>query len=381
MTQAAVIPPVAGASERTRPGRIPWARPDFWGNEQDYVCDALRSTWISGGPYVERLEAEVAEYCGVPYALAVSNGTTAIHLAFLALGIGPGDEVIVPGFCFMAAANMALHVGARPVFAEVDPKTWCLTAEEAEKHISPHTRAIVPVHTYGNVCDMEPILKLARERSIVVVEDTAEAFATTYRGMKAGAIGDIGTYSFQATKTITTGEGGMVVTHDKALFEQMILFRSHGMNRRRYWHEVAGHNFRLTNLQAALGCAQMEKLDSITAQRRRVHRRYKNALGNSRGLILQWFDDDIDPVLWAMAVRLEPESYPQGRDSVIEQLMDAGIETRPGFYAASLMDVYDHPEVPICEGLGREIISLPTFPSLSDEEVVSICKTLEGLRS
>jgi perosamine synthetase len=228
---------------------------------------------------------------------------------------------------------------------------------------------------------MDPIEALAREKSIAVVEDAAEAFATRHGGRRAGAIGDIGTFSFQATKTITTGEGGMVVTHDRRLFEKMVLFRSHGMGRKRYWHEVAGHNFRLTNLQAALGCAQFEKLDSITSERRRVHRSYQSRLGDTDGIVLQRFEDEVDPVLWAIAVLLEPKSYPQGRDWVIDKLMDEGIETRPGFYAASLMELYGRPELPICERIGREVVSLPTFPSLTDGAIDFICNKLVGLRS
>jgi perosamine synthetase len=194
-------------------------------------------------------------------------------------------------------------------------------------------------------------------------------------------MGVMGTFSFQATKTITTGEGGMVVTESEELCDKMCLFRSHGMLRRRYWHEVAGHNFRLTNIQAALGCAQLQNIDQIICERRRVHTAYQRHLINIGGVIMQDFRPEVNPVLWAFAVRLDPEAYPQGRDVVIDQLKLEHIETRPGFYAASLMGhLYVSPRLPICEDLSREVISLPTFPTLQDDQIEFICAKLKGLR-
>lgn len=360
---------------------IPWAKPDFWGNEQEYVAQALTSTWISGGAFVDRLERDFADYCGVQYALTASNGTTALHMAYLALSVGPGDEVIAPGFGFLAVANMALHVGAKPVFVEVDPATWCVTAAEIEKRLSPRTKVIVPVHTYGNVCAMDEILNLANDRGIPVVEDAAEAFASRYKNRLAGTMATIGTFSFQATKTITTGEGGMVVTERKDLHDMMWLYRNHGMLRKQYyWHELAGHNFRLTNLQAALGCAQLEKLDRIIAERKRVHNQYQWHLSDFPGLTLQHFPPEVDPVLWAIAAKLDPSAFPQGRNTVMQQMKQAQIETRPGFYAPSLMDLYDCPRLPVCEDISRQVISLPTFPTLRDDQIESICARLKSLR-
>ena len=251
--------------------RIPWAQPILYGMEATYVAKALESTWISGGPYVEELEKRIAEFQEVPFALAVNNGTSAIHLAYLGIGLQPGDEVIVPGFGFLAAANIALHMHAKPVFAEVDPDTWCLTAETVAPCLTPRTRAIVAVHTYGNVAPMAELCELGRRHGIPVIEDVAEAFGSRYQGKPAGSFGTLACFSFQATKTITTGEGGMVLTRDADLHKAMLLYRSHGMNQRRYWHEVPGHNFRLTNFQAAMGCAQLDALETIVSQRQRMH--------------------------------------------------------------------------------------------------------------
>ena len=260
-----------------------------------------------------------------------------------------------------------MNMGIIPVFAEVDPLTWCLTAEAIEKCITPHTRAIIPVHTYGNVCDMDSIMDVAKKHNLPVIEDTAEAFASRYKGKLAGTMSDIGSYSFQATKTITTGEGGMVVTNDEEIANKMALYRSHGMLRKRYyWHELPGYNFRLTNLQAALGVAQMERLDKIVMERKRVHVTYRKYLEIKPGIHLQEFSEDVDSVLWAIALKLDPAAYPQGRDTVVTQMREANIETRPGFYTPSQMPhIYNCPPLPICEEIARQTISLPTYPSLS----------------
>ena len=357
---------------------IPWAKPDFWGNEVDYVTKALTSTWISGGVYIDQLENEFKEILGKKHVLAVSNGTTAIHLAYLGLDIKPGDEIIIPGFCFLASANIALLTGAKPVFVEVDVDTWCMDPEDLERKITPRTKAIVPVHTYGNVCDMEDIMHMADSKGIPVIEDCAESLFSKYNDKQSGVFGLINTFSFQATKTITTGEGGLVVTDDDALAEKMMLYRSHGMNRQKviYWHELPGHNFRLTNLQAALGVAQLEKSEIIVAERKRVYETYYKYLTGVNGVKLQKVSDNIDPVIWAVALQLDPLAYPQGRDAVIQQLKGVGIETRPGFYASSLLTIYDKHSLPICENISKTVISLPSFPTLSNEQIEFICKEL-----
>jgi perosamine synthetase len=373
----------ARESRKTVPSaqaKIPWANAVLWGKESEYVVDALSSTWISGGPYVERLEREIGRFSGTRQALAVCNGTAALHVAYLGLDLKPGDEVVVPGFAFMAAANVAIHMGAMPVFAEVDPRTWLVTAATIEPCLTPRTRAIVCVHTYGNVCEMDEILSLGASRGIIVIEDAAEAFASRYKGRPAGAMAPLGTLSFHATKTIATGEGGMVLVSDDAMADRMRLYRSHGTLRRRYWHEVPGHNFRLTNLQAAVGCAQLEFLDRIVAERKRVHRRYLANLDGAPGLAPQEFRPDVDPVLWAMAVRLDPAAYPQGRDGVAGQLADSGIETRPGFYPPDTMDFYGQPPMPVCDAVAGQVLSLPTFPTLTDEQIDFICGRLRDVR-
>lgn len=360
---------------------ISWAGPHFWGNEEAYVVEALRSSWISGGAYVERLEDDFARFCGSPHVVSASNGTTALHMAYLALGIGAGDEVIVPAFGFMGAANVALHVGAKPVFSDVDPATWCMTVADIEKCITSKTKAIVPIHTYGNVCEMAAIMELADSRGLTVIEDAAEAIGSRYRGRCAGTIAPVGIYSFHATKTITTGEGGAAVTASTELRDRMRLFRSHGMAAKRYWHEVAGHNFRLTNLQAAIGCAQLEQVDTIIGHRARVHDAYVKRLPRIDGLSLQHFTADVDAVVWAIAVKLDPAAFPQGRDALIEQLKQLGIETRPGFYDSNAMPhLYEHSQTPHSDTISRQIISFPSSPTLTEDEIEFVCASLSSCK-
>ena len=360
---------------------IPWATPSFWGNEKKYVADALDSGWISSGEYVDQLEESFADYCQIPYAVSASNATTATHMSYLALNIGSGDEVIVPGFGFICAANIALHVGAKPVFAEVNEESWCVTAANIEKLITKKTKAIAVIHTYGNVCDMDAIMPLAESNNLAEIEDAAQSRGSKYKGKFSGTIGTVGIFSFQATKTITTGEGGAVITSDEKLRDRMKLFRSHGMTVKKYWHEVAGHNFRLTNMQAALGCAQLEKIDQITVERSRVYDSYKANLSKIDGIKMQKYSDNVEPLVWVVGLTLDSSAYPQGRDQLIIQLKEKGIETRPGFYSANTMPhLYGDLKLPICQSLSDSVISLPSSPILKNEEIHYICEALKSLR-
>jgi perosamine synthetase len=361
---------------------IPWTQPDYWGNEIAYVTKAMESTWLSGGAFHNQFEEQFKEILKKKHALAVSNGTTAIHLAYLGLGIKPGDEIIIPGFCFQAAANIALQMGAKPVFAEVDKDTWCLNPQDVENKITSKTKAIIPVHTYGNCCEMDEIINLAKSKNIIVLEDCAESLFSSYKGEQSGTLGLVNTFSFQATKTITTGEGGLVVTDDDELAERMMLYRSHGMNRNKviYWHELPGHNFRLTNVQAALGVAQLEKKDTIIKERKRVYHTYVELLSGIEGIAFQKINDTVNPLIWAIALKLDAKAFPQGRDAVMNQLKEVGIETRPGFYASSILPIYEKHSLPICEDVSKNVISLPSFPTLTNQQIEFICKEFIKLK-
>ncbi|MDB4964866.1 MAG: arnB [Myxococcales bacterium] len=362
--------------------RIPWAKPMFTDRERRHVIEALESTWISGGPYVDRLEREFTAHHGAPYGIAVSNGTTALQVALLALGVGPGDEVIVPGYCFVAPGNMVIACGAQPVFVDIEADTWSVDVDAVATAITPRTRAIIAVHNYGNVCDLTALRHVCDRAGVALVEDVAESAFSKRDGQFAGTVGDLGCFSFQATKTITTGEGGFVLTPRQDLYDKMRTIRDHGMRRgKRYWHDEVGFNFRLTNLQAALGCAQLEVLDQIIAERGRVWRGYQSQLGGVAGVALQHFQPGVEPVMWAVALRLDERQF-GARDGVIDKLAAAGIETRPGFYPFHVMPLYQRygaRPLAVAEEVGARVISVPTFPALTDEEIADVCTHLREL--
>jgi len=314
----------------------PVAQPNLKGNEFNYLCDAFLSTWISStGAYINRFENDFSNYCGTKHGVAVSNGTVAIHLALLALNIGKGDEVIIPDLTFAATINAVLHAGATPVIVDVEEDSWCINPIEIEKAITPKTKAIIPVHVYGQPCDMDKIMDIAKKHSLKVIEDAAEAHGAEYRGKKVGSFGDISCFSFFANKIITTGEGGMCLTNDDSLNDRMRVLRDHGMNKeKKYWHDEVGYNYRMTNLQAAIGCAQLERIESIINSRNEIEQKYKNTL-SSFGLI-QWQKEfeNRKKVVWLVSVLSEK------KDSITHVMKENGIDVRPFFYPLSDMPVY-----------------------------------------
>lgn len=268
---------------------IPVANPSLDGNERAYVLDCLESGWISSqGGYLRKFEAALAEFLGVEHALAVSNGTVALHLALVTLGIGPGDEVIVPDLTFAASASAVVHAGATPVLVDVERTSWTLDLDKAASAIGPRTRAIMPVHLYGQPADMDGVKALADRHGLLVIEDAAEALGSTWKGRRVGSIGDASTFSFFANKIVTTGEGGMVVFADSAKAERARRLRDHGMNpAKRYWHDEIGFNYRMTNMQAAIGVAQMERIESFIQGKLALAERYREGCPGLRGSCCQ----------------------------------------------------------------------------------------------
>lgn len=358
--------------------KIPWAKPVYWGKEKEYVLDALESSWISGGPYIEKFEKACSDYLDTQYCLAVSNGTAALNLALLCLGVNPGDEIIIPGFGFMAAANIAIQMGGIPKFAEVDQDTWCIDVNSISNLITGKTRMIIPIHTYGNVCEMNKINELASQKNLLVLEDAAESFGSKFEDQSSGCLSEIGIYSFHATKTIATGEGGLVSTGKPELFKKMQLLRSHGMWRNKYyWHDAIGHNFRMTNMQAAFGLGQIEHIDLIIEKRKVMYEKYLMRLSGIDGIKLQLIKNNVKPIIWAVALQLSENAFPQGRDKVMSEMLGAGIETRPGFYTPSAMkSLYNTQPLPISEKISQQVISLPSFPILTDDQLDYICSSL-----
>jgi len=362
---------------------FPVMEPSLTGNELAYVVECIKTNWISSqGSYVRRFERAFAEYLGIDYALTTSSGTTALHLALTALGIGPGDEVIVPDLTFAASASVVRHCGATPVLIDVHPDYWNLDPGLIEKAITPKTKAIMPVHLYGHPCDMGHILDVARKYRLYVVEDCAEALGAKYKSKYVGTFGDVGCFSFFSNKIITTGEGGMVVTQDKALNEKMMLYRDHGMRKnKRYWHEVAGFNYRMTNIQAAIGLAQMEQIESFLQKKFEIAENYASGLKTLPGISLPPEMDWARNVFWLYSVLIDESVTGISRDKLMLELQKEGIETRPFFYPLHQQPPFKQKSgnFAVSKSLSARGVSLPSSPRITADEIVRITGVIKKI--
>lgn len=355
---------------------IPIAEPCLGEEELNNAIQAIKSGWISSkGTFILEFEQKFARYCGVHQAVATSNGTVALHLALKALGIREGDEVLVPTLTFIATANTVTYCNAKPVLVDSDPGCWCIDPSRIEDTISSRTKAIVPVHLYGHPCDMDAIEDIARRHSLYIVEDAAEAHGALYKDRRVGSFGHINCFSFFGNKIISTGEGGMCLTDDEDLAKKMRILRDHGMNpNRKYWYDVVGFNYRMTNLQAAVGAAQVDKLDRLVARRRQLAEWYNDAFRGlaERGVItrppeMPWANS----AYWMYSILLE-DGFAMSRDELIGALEDKGIETRPLFYPLHLMPPYQDQnsnKFPVAEELSRRGLNLPSGFRIGEEEV------------
>lgn len=360
--------------------RIHVAEPCLDGNEKIYVMDCLESSWISSrGKYIEQFEEMVADFCSAKHAVATNNGTTALHLALASLGICPGDEVIVPTLSYIASANAVRYCGATPVFVDCCMPHLTLDPAQVVAKITNKTRAIMSVPLYGHPVDLGPLLEIAEEYGLFVVEDAAEALGAKYRGRPVGSLGTCVTFSFFGNKIITTGEGGMIVTQDGDLANRLRLLRGQGVSpTRRYWHTEVGFNYRMTNICAAIGCAQMERIDYHLSRRREVADWYFEALK---------FHDDIFVLpyqaawahhcYWMFTLTMRDHVGVQ-RDAVIQAMERRGIETRPVFYPMHSMPPYqyDTNRYPVADRYALRGISLPTHAGLSRVDVDLVCREL-----
>jgi perosamine synthetase len=357
--------------------RVAVSAPHLGGNELKYVDDCLVNGWISSqGQYVQLFEEAFARYHGGGEAVSTTSGTSALHLVLAALGVGPGDEVIVPDLTFGASANAVLQCGAKPVFVDVDRHSWTLDVDAAAMAITPRTRAIMPVHLYGHPCDMNAIAELAKSRNLHVVEDCAEALGATFQGRPVGSFGVAGCFSFFANKLITTGEGGMVLTADAALAARMRMLRSHGMDpKRRYWHLAPGFNYRMTNVQAAIGLAQLEQIDRFLARRRAIAAAYEAGLSALPGLELPRAQGNVETVCWLYTVLVDAEECGLSRDALMARLLEAGIETRTVFPPLHGQPAYlsgPAGSYPVSEAIAGRGLSLPTSNAMDVEDVQRI---------
>lgn len=350
---------------------IPVSMPDLHGRELEFVTKAINDGWISSsGEFLGRFEQMFADFCKTKHAIACCNGTVVIHLTLLAMGIGPGDEVIVPSFTYVASANAVHYTGATPVFVDSEPDYFSLDLEGLRKAITPHTKAIMAVHLYGHPANMDEVRRIADAHGIPVIEDAAEAHGAEVRGKRVGSLGFAATFSFYGNKIVTTGEGGMITTDDDALAAKIRQLRGQGMDpERRYWFPIVGYNYRMTNVAAAIGCGQMERIEELVGARISIARLYNAALeGEARthGIILPKSAPWAKSVYWLYSIRVPKTA----RDPLMAYLFKAGIDTRPFFPPMHTLPMYPRREsFPVAEELAATGINLPTYTALTPDQI------------
>jgi dTDP-4-amino-4,6-dideoxygalactose transaminase len=365
---------------------LPFHRPTIGREEETEVLDTLRSGWLTTGPRTQRFEAEFARYLGARYARGVTSCTAAMHLALVALGVGPGDEVITSPITFPATANVIVHVGATPVFADVEPATLNLDVDQLEAHITPRTKAIIPVHFAGHPCRMDALAALANKRGLAIVEDCAHAIEATFQGRHAGTWGNAGAFSFYATKSITTGEGGMLVTEDEDLAERIGVLRLHGISRdawKRYGQEgfrhyetlSAGFKYNMYDLQAALGLAQFPKLEAFWARRRSIVQAYDAAFASIPQILRLEVKGPVHHSHHLYVVLVRTEELSRSRDEILNAIQKENVGLGVHFRAVHLQPFYRERfgfrpgQFPAAEYASERIISLPLYPAMDDRDV------------
>ena len=365
--------------------RYPVYQTSLGGNEKRYVNEALDSTWISSkGTFINRFEQGVADYLGAAAATSCCNGTVALHLAMLALNIGNGDEVIVPTLTYIASVNAMAYVGAKPVFVDSLADTLQIDPAKIEACITKKTKAIMVPHLYGHPCDMDAILAIAKKHSLLVIEDTAEAFGSAHHGKKLGTLGTIATFSFFGNKTITTGEGGMLVSNSPALIQKVVHFKNQGLESsnpdkisgQEYWHDIVGYNYRMTNIAAAIGLAQLERADAIIAKKRELREWYAAELADLPSVRIMGEAAGAFSSYWMVCALFTTREI---RDHCRKLLREAGVETRPLFPPVHQMPPYASlakTSYPVAEDVAARGMNIPSYPDLTRDDVRVICQTI-----
>ncbi len=357
------------------------AGPSVSAREAVYSLDAAKYGWNdSWSKYLKAFEKDFASYIGVRYALATSSCTGALHLALAALGIGPGDEVIVPDITWVATGNAVLYVGATPIFADVDPETWCLDVNSMRSKITPRTKAVMPVHLYGHPCKMDEIMSVAREHNLFVVEDAAPSIGAEFQGRRTGSFGHFSAFSFQGAKLAVTGEGGMLLTDDETLYRQAYTFWDQGRVPGTFWIQHRGLKYKMSNLQAAFGMGQLERNDGMVEAKRRVFRWYEEGLRGVPHISLNREASWARSIYWMSSMVLH-ESAPIGRDELMQALKSKKIDTRPVFPAISqypIWPVKQEPQ-PVAFRIGQRAINLPSGVCLAREDVDYVCAQIRSL--
>ena len=369
--------------------RIPVAGPWITDKEVRYVADAARNAWYDkAGVYHQRFEQAFADYLGVRHAVSLPSCTSAIHLALRALGVGPGDEVIVPDVTWIASAAPVTYVGATTVFADIDPRTWCLAVDSFERCITPRTKAVIPVGLYGSVPDWPALRRIAGERGIAVIEDAAEAIGSEFRGCKAGSFGDVGVFSFHGSKTLTTGEGGMLVTDRDELLTRVLTLRDHGRpsGDKLFFNTEVAYKYKMSSLQAALGLAQLERVEELVARKRELFAWYCEELDGVSGVALNAEPAGTLNSYWMITV-VWSERFALSKEQAMERLGAAGVDSRPFFYPLSSLPAYaKSPQAEAARArntasysVSPRALNLPSALSLTREQVRRACAEFKSL--
>jgi perosamine synthetase len=366
--------------------RIPVSGPSISQKEIDYVTDAVTNAWYgNANMYHERFEKAFAEYLGVRYSVALPSCTSAIHLSLLALGVGPGDEVIVPDATWIASTAPVSYVGATPVFADVDRKTWCLDAGSFERCITPKTKAVIPVDLYGGMPDMDALRAIAQKYGIPIIEDAAEAIGSEYKGKKAGSFGHTGVFSFHGSKTLTTGEGGILVTDDETIFKRVSFLRDHGRKPGdvSFWNSEVAYKYKMSSMQAALGLAQLERIDELVRRKREIFAFYQKELQEVKGVTLNHEPVDVKNTYWMVTVLIDP-TFGFDKGKLMAAMLELGVDCRPFFYPLSSMPAYAHldqvknakTQNPVSYAISGSGINLPSGLNMNEELVHTVCEAL-----
>lgn len=366
--------------------KIPVSGPWITDKEIEYVADAVRNAWYDkANIYNDRFERAFADYMGLRHAVALPSCTSALHLSLMALGVGPGDEVIVPDVTWIASAAPIVYVGATPVFADIDAQNWCLSPESFEDCITSKTKAVIPVDLYGGMPDWEKIKDIARKKNIVIIEDAAEALGSEYKGQKAGCLGHTGCFSFHGSKTMTTGEGGMLVTDDREIFDRVLFLRDHGRKPGdvMFFNSEVGYKYKMSSMQAALGLAQIERAEVLVDKKRRIFDWYHDRLSGVDGLELNFESKQTKNSYWMVSVILDPKFGIQ-KEELFQKMNEYGISSRPFFYPLSAIPAFENTDQAVI-AQGRNHISyrispyglnLPCGMNMDKEKVTRVCSTL-----
>lgn len=360
--------------------RILTAGPSISKKEIDYVTDAVKTGWNEHyADYTHRFEAAFAKYIGVKYALTTSGGTGALWLSLTAMGIGPGDEVIIPEITYFACSDVVMHLGAKPVFVDILKDTWCIDPTKLKKAITRRTKAVMPVYLYGNLCEMDEINAIAKGNDLMVIEDACPAIGSTYKNKKAGSLGHCAAFSFQGAKIMVTGFGGMFVTNNKKLFDRVCHLNNHGEDpKRKFWQTSVGYTFELPNIAAALGLAQLERIDEFVAKKREIFGWYHKRLKDIQGISLNYERPNTKSNKWMTTIILD-KRFRYTRDQLIRKLREFDIDSRPVFYPISMFPMYKKHASPVAYHIGLNGINLPSGFIRTEEEIDYVCIKLRKL--